>query len=199
MPRVFSSSSLSLVSSSLHSSTTSPVCSSTMSIGAMRLTASVRTRSSIGIWIHSTPASRSLRTAAAVNLRSLRTSTSPASSRTSRRQRWPTSRSGTTDFSYFLPSQRMRSGGVEVGEQILGRVAERLQQHGHEDLPAPVDARVDQVLVVELEVEPGAAVGDHAAGVELLARRPRPSTTWSCRRRCRASGAAGRRSPARCR
>jgi hypothetical protein len=66
---------------------TSPVVSSTMSIGATRFTASVRIRSSGPTWIHSMPASTILRTATAVNLRSLRTSTLPASSFTSRVQR----------------------------------------------------------------------------------------------------------------
>ncbi len=62
-----------------------------------------------------------------------------------------------------------RLGLVEVGEQLLGVVAERLQQHRGEDLPAPIDARVEHVLVVELEVEPRTAVRDHAAGEQLLA------------------------------
>jgi len=59
---------------------------------------------------HSIPASRILRTPALVNLRSLRTSTVPSAVFTSRRQRCPTSRSGTMLFSYFLPSVRMISG-----------------------------------------------------------------------------------------
>ena len=62
-------------------------------------------------------------------------------------------------------------GRVEEREQLLGRVAERLQEHGRVQLAAPVDADLDQVLVVELDVEPRAAVRDHAGRVELLARR----------------------------
>ena len=62
-------------------------------------------------------------------------------------------------------------GRVEVVEQLLGRVAERAQQHRRVQLAAAVDADVEDVLVVELEVEPRAAVRDHAGGVEQLARR----------------------------
>ena len=51
------------------------------------------------------------------------------------------------------------------------RVAERAQQHRRVHLAAAVDADVDDVLGVELEVEPRAAVGDDARGVEQLAAR----------------------------
>ena len=64
-------------------------------------------------------------------------------------------------------------GVVEVVEQLLGRVAERAQQHGRVQLAAAVDADVEQVLRVELEVEPRAAVRDDARAVEQLARRVR--------------------------
>ena len=109
MPRAESSSRCAWVSSSLHSMITSPVDSSTMSVGATLFTASVRIRSSIVIGSQSMPASAIFRTPAGVNLRSFLTSTLPAASRTSFRQRCPTSRSGTTDFSYFLPSKRIVS------------------------------------------------------------------------------------------
>jgi hypothetical protein len=58
---------------------------------------------------------------------------------------------------------------VEEVEQVLGRVAERAQEDRGVQLAAAVDADVDVVLVVELEVEPRAAVGDHAGGEQLLA------------------------------
>ena len=45
-------------------------------------------------------------------------------------------------------------GAVEVVEQILRRVPERSEQHRRVHLPAAVDADVDDVLRVELEVEP---------------------------------------------
>ncbi len=59
---------------------------------------------------------------------------------------------------------------VEVVEQLLGRVAERAQKHGGVELATAVDADVQQVFVVELEVEPRAAVRNDARGEELLAR-----------------------------
>ncbi len=62
-------------------------------------------------------------------------------------------------------------GVVEVVEQLLGRVAESAQQHGRVQLAAAIDADVEDVLVVELEVEPRAAVRDDARVVEQLARR----------------------------
>ena len=62
--------------------------------------------------------------------------------------------------------------GAPLLAQQLGRVAvERHQERGHRQLPPPVDAHVDEVLGVELEVEPRAAVGDHPGGEEVLARR----------------------------
>jgi hypothetical protein len=57
---------------------------------------------------------------------------------------------------------------VEV-EQLLGAQAEGAQEHGRVELTSAVDADVDVVLVVELEVEPRTAVGDHAGGEQLLA------------------------------
>ncbi len=76
-------------------------------------------------------------------------------------------------------------GGVEVVEHLLGRAleldrgllggirdrAERAQEHRGRQLAAPVDADEEQVLVIELEVDPGAAVGNDAGVVEELARR----------------------------
>ena len=64
-----------------------------------------------------------------------------------------------------------RLGVVEVVEQLLGRVAERAEQHRGVQLAAAVDADVEDVLGVELEVDPRAAVRDDAGGVEQLARR----------------------------
>ncbi len=59
--------------------------------------------------------------------------------------------------------------GEEFLEDALGRVAERLQQDGDRHLAAPVDTEKHDVLRVELEVEPGAAVGDHARREQQLA------------------------------
>ena len=64
-------------------------------------------------------------------------------------------------------------GVVEVVEKVLRRVAERAQEHGRVHLPAAVDADEHDVLRVELEVEPRAAVRDDAGAVEHLAARVR--------------------------
>ena len=57
------------------------------------------------------------------------------------------------------------------GALLPGRVVvEREQQRRHRDLAAAVDADMDQVLGVELEVEPRAAIGDDAGGEQVLAR-----------------------------
>ena len=58
---------------------------------------------------------------------------------------------------------------VEHVEDFLGGVVERAQDHRRRQFAAPVDAGVDQVLGIELEVEPRAPVGDHAGVVEDLA------------------------------
>ena len=59
---------------------------------------------------------------------------------------------------------------VEGVEDRLLVEAQGQQQRGHRQLAAPVDADMGQVLGVELEVEPGAAIGDDAGGIEELAR-----------------------------
>ena len=46
-----------------------------------------------------------------------------------------------------------------------------IEQRRHRNLAAPVDADVDDVLGVELDVEPRAAIGDDARGEQELARR----------------------------
>ena len=60
---------------------------------------------------------------------------------------------------------------VEGRQDLLAVHAERHQQRRHRDLAAAVDAGVDDVLGVELDVEPGAAIGDDARGEQQLARR----------------------------
>ena len=134
-----------------------------MSTGATRFTASTRIRSS---WRDLDPleaAARSLRAAAFVNFLSFRTST-VAVRRPS--PPWCSAVRSAGSAAHFLrifrPSILTALARVEVREQLLGRVAEGLQQHGDVDLPSPIDARVDEVLVVVLDVEPGAAVGDDA-------------------------------------
>ena len=46
-----------------------------------------------------------------------------------------------------------------------------ISKRGRGQLAAPVDADIDQILGVELEVEPGAAIRNHPRGEEVLARR----------------------------
>ncbi len=60
--------------------------------------------------------------------------------------------------------------GVEDGLLVE---TQRQQQRRHRQLAAPVDADIDEILGVELEVEPTAAVGDDAGAVEELARAVR--------------------------
>ena len=60
---------------------------------------------------------------------------------------------------------------VEVVEQVLRRVAEGAKKDRRVHLPAAVDAHEHDVLRVELEVEPRAAVRDDAGAVEHLAAR----------------------------
>ncbi len=66
-----------------------------------------------------------------------------------------------------------RVGVVEHLEDLLGRHADRLQQDRDRHLAAAVDAEEEEVLRVELEVEPRAAVGDDARGEEELSGRVR--------------------------
>ena len=55
---------------------------------------------------------------------------------------------------------------------MLGRRAfQRVQQRRHRQLPLAVDADVDQILAVELEIEPRAAIRDHPRGEQVLAGR----------------------------
>ena len=68
----------------------------------------------------------------------------------------------TVDFDLF--------GDIEEGKDLFRRVAERLQENRHVNLAAAIDAREEQVLVIEFKVEPGTAVRNDAAGIDLLAR-----------------------------
>ena len=62
---------------------------------------------------------------------------------------------------------------VEGVEDLLAVEAERVQQRRDRDLPLAVDARVDDVLGVELDVEPGAAIRDDPGREQELAGRVR--------------------------
>jgi hypothetical protein len=78
----------------------------------------------------------------------------------------------------------------EFLEDALRRIAQRLQQDGHRHLAAAVDAEEHDVLRVELEVEPRAAVRNHSGTKEQFSRRMR-LCPGRARRTRRASGAAG--------
>src|SRR3546814_15545953 len=58
----------------------------------------------------------------------------------------------------------------ELVEHFFVVVAQRAQQHADRQLAAAVDAGEQRVLRVELEVQPGAAVGNDAGAVQQLAR-----------------------------
>src|SRR5690606_32848822 len=62
---------------------------------------------------------------------------------------------------------------VEVVEKVLRRIAERPQQRRCEHLAAPVDANVDAILRIELEIEPRPAVRNDPRVVEKLPARVR--------------------------
>ncbi len=59
---------------------------------------------------------------------------------------------------------------VERAEDLLAVEPERIEQRRHRNLAAAVDARIDDVFRVELDVEPGAAIGNDAGGKQQLAR-----------------------------
>jgi hypothetical protein len=63
-----------------------------------------------------------------------------------------------------------RDNVVEGGEDLFPIHPEPVEEGRGGQLTAAVDADVDDVLGVELEVEPGAAVGDDAGGEQQLAR-----------------------------
>ena len=54
-------------------------------------------------------------------------------------------------------------------EHLLGREIERAQQNRRRQFAAAVDAHEHAVLRIEFEIEPGTAVGNHAAVVQQLA------------------------------
>ena len=65
--------------------------------------------------------------------------------------------------------QQVVLAGVEVLQDVHLAHAHGLEQDGGGHLAATVDADIQDVLVVEVEVQPGATHGDDSAGVEHLA------------------------------
>jgi len=91
---------------------------------------------------------------------------------------WPLSRSASSAVFQpsparvkvrFVDSERLETQGAGVLEGILRRHAERQEERRRGQLAAPVDAHVDEVLGIELEVEPRPAIGDDPGGEQELA------------------------------
>ncbi len=62
---------------------------------------------------------------------------------------------------------------VEVVEDLLFRITERPEEEGDGDLLALVYANIEEFFVVELEIEPGAPVGDNPCRVGEIAAEGR--------------------------
>ena len=60
---------------------------------------------------------------------------------------------------------------VEGVEDVFAAHAERIEQRGDRDLPPPVNTRVNDILGVELDVEPRTAIRNDASREQKLARR----------------------------
>src|SRR5690625_3375157 len=58
---------------------------------------------------------------------------------------------------------------IEIIADPLLIEAKRIKHRRYRQLPAAIDAREDEILGVELEIAPGAAIGDDPAGEEQLA------------------------------
>ena len=69
-----------------------------------------------------------------------------------------------------LPREMESVGFEEEPQDLLGAVAQSAQQDSRRQLAAPVDAHEDAVLGIELEIQPRAAVWNHAGGEQQLAR-----------------------------
>ena len=66
--------------------------------------------------------------------------------------------------------QRLALGEAGGAEHLgVGRV-ERVQQRGDRQLALAVNTDIDEVLAVELEIKPRAAIRDHAGGKQIFAR-----------------------------
>ncbi|MNV16396.1 hypothetical protein D3C71_1071570 [compost metagenome] len=61
--------------------------------------------------------------------------------------------------------------GIEGRQDFFAVHAERHQERGHGQLAATVDTRIDDVLGVEFDVEPGTAIRDNAGSEKQLAGR----------------------------
>ena len=57
---------------------------------------------------------------------------------------------------------------VEMSKDFFGRQTDRLQKDRTRHLAATIHTEVDEILRIEFEIQPGAAVGNHARGEEQL-------------------------------
>src|SRR3546814_9066341 len=78
---------------------------------------------------------------------------------------------------------------IEIGEESkdgLGRHADGFQQNGYRHLATAVDPEEQNVFGIELKVEPGATVRNHAGRKQQLARavRDRKSTRLNSSQQC---------------
>ena len=64
---------------------------------------------------------------------------------------------------------RIGNGLVEIMQDLLGIITQRIKERGDRQLAAPVDADMNDILGVELEIEPGPAIGNDARGKQELA------------------------------
>src|SRR5262249_48648394 len=64
-----------------------------------------------------------------------------------------------------------RNAVVERRQNLLVVESEGIEQRRHRKLPATVDAHIDDVLGVELEVEPGTAIRNDTGGEQELSAR----------------------------
>ena len=65
--------------------------------------------------------------------------------------------------------EREQIGFEENLQHVLGGVAQRAQQHRRRDFAPTINAAINHVLGIEFKIQPGAAVRDHAGGVQEFA------------------------------
>ncbi len=71
----------------------------------------------------------------------------------------------------FVLVQAERIEHEKFGQNLLRRIAKRLQQDSHRHLAAPVDTEIQVILGIVLEIEPRAAIRNDARREQQLARR----------------------------
>ena len=82
---------------------------------------------------------------------------------------------GTEHLGIFFPLDGHLLDFVEPSQKFLGGHPDRAQEDGDGEFTLPVDLHVQQVLVVELEIQPRPAIRDDPGGEENLAGGMGPS------------------------